>query len=84
MQTASAHETERIPLTEYFPFREVTPICSQIHLETLKSVQEVSKQAIRRKVPNLRNSLRLKRAGSRVRTDDLLITNSLLQALQCS
>jgi hypothetical protein len=42
---------------------------------------KVSKQAIRRRVTNLCKSFRLKRAGSRVRTDDLLITNQLLYQL---
>jgi integrase len=52
--------------------------CSQIHFEAHKSVQEASKQVIRRRMTKLRKSLILKRAGSRVRTDDLLITNRIL------
>src|ERR1700730_2800288 len=45
-----------------------------------ESVQEVSKQVVARRMIKLRKSLMLKGAGSRVRTDDLLITNrNLLQ-----
>jgi hypothetical protein len=46
-----------------------------------KSVQEVSKRHILRHGSNLRKSLKMNRAGNRVRTDDLLITNQLLYQL---
>jgi hypothetical protein len=46
-----------------------------------KSVQEVSKRHIFRHGSNLRKSLKMNRAGNRVRTDDLLITNQLLYQL---
>src|SRR3979411_2125820 len=48
---------------------------------TCESVQEVSKQVVSRRMMELRKSLLLKGAGSRVRTDDLLITNQLLYQL---
>jgi hypothetical protein len=44
-------------------------------LETLKSVQEVSKQVIARQSPTICKLLIMKRAGNRNRTGDLLITS---------
>ena len=51
----------------------MTPSCH--HLETLKSVQEVSKQVIQGSLSDACKLLIVKRGGNRNRTGDLLITS---------